>query len=117
MSIRHLYQIAVLAIVSTTVEAQVVPWPVSSGGNGHSYEVVLASPQVDWATARFQAQAKGGDLASITSAAENDFVFQLIALEPALWKVVGQDTRGPWIGGFQPPSAPEPLGDWDVGLG
>lgn len=52
-----------------------------------------------WTAARAAAEAAGGYLATLTSAAENAFAVSLI--------------NGPtWIGGFQPAGSPEPAGNW-----
>jgi hypothetical protein len=57
-----------------------------------------------WTGAKTAAEALGGHLATITSAAENAFVFGL-----------GEATGGGFyyaLGGFQPPGSPEPAGNW-----
>jgi len=80
--------------------------------NGHSYEAVRTPQGVDWLTAKSLAEAQGAHLATITSAEENAFVFRLIATDERFWINVGDDTRGPWLGGFQPPGSREPDGGW-----
>jgi hypothetical protein len=82
-------------------------------GNGHFYLAVHRPGGVNWATAEAHAVALGGHLASINSAAENTFVFNLVA-SPQFWFVVPNPTRtfGPWLGGFQPAGTAEPLGGW-----
>jgi hypothetical protein len=75
-----------------------IEWPVSQGGNGHLYQVVCVPEGLTWNEANTAAQARGGYLATITSAAENAFVFTLIQ-DPACWN----GPRGPWIGGYQDP--------------
>jgi hypothetical protein len=47
-------------------------------------------------------------LATLTSAQENDFVFELINA-PQFWY---RGEFGPLIGGYQPPGSPEPAGGW-----
>jgi hypothetical protein len=86
-------------------------WPVSAGGNDHFYEAVLATGGITWDSARSAAEAQGGYLATITSAAENQFVLSLLS-DPAYWVVSGNYYHGPWLGGFQPPGSPEPSGNW-----
>jgi hypothetical protein len=91
-----------------------VQWSPSSGGNGHWYLAVYVPGGINWADARAKAQALGGDLATITSAAENSFVFLRIA-DPIFWRQPATGPVrlfGPWIGGFQPPGSAEPLGLW-----
>lgn len=83
-------------------------WRESDGGNGHWYQAI-AQPCATWASSLGAARAAGGELASIGSDAENDFVFR--ASLP-IWSANG---GGPWLGGFQDPQAPdfvEPSGGW-----
>ncbi len=86
-------------------------WSVAAGGNGHGYEPVAAS--VTWFQANQAANAAGGHLATIRSAAENDFVFSLVN-SPEFWVPDSRFnmTMGPWLGGLQPPGSPEPAGNW-----
>ncbi|MCU0867478.1 MAG: hypothetical protein MUC36_27160 [Planctomycetes bacterium] len=88
-------------------------WTSGTGANNHWYLAVYVPGGINWNDARTAAQSLGGDLATITSAAENTFVFQRIA-NPIFWRVVANPTRifGPWLGGFQPPGSAEPLGGW-----
>lgn len=85
-------------------------WLVAEGGNGHFYEAVAAGDFITWEEADQAATASGGYLATITSQAENNFVFDLID-DPAYWNP-SYNLRGPWIGGFQPARSPEPDGNW-----
>jgi beta-lactamase regulating signal transducer with metallopeptidase domain len=78
-----------------------IEWPVSQGGNGHLYQVVCVPEGLTWNEANTAAQARGGYLATLTSAEENAFVFALIQ-DPACWN----GPRGPWIGGYQDPGNP-----------
>ena len=83
-----------------------VPWPVSAGGNGHSYDFVPGTRP--WTQARTDAprvtfNGVPGYLATITSPAESDFVRDHFAPVQA------------WIGGYQDRTAPdyvEPAGGW-----
>lgn len=88
-----------------------VEWEVGAGGNGHIYEVVAFPAAIDWDAARSDAQARGGDLVSIGSTEENDFVFGLIDA-PGFWVFTGAHSYGPWIGGFQDDLLSEPAGGW-----
>ncbi len=85
-------------------------WDVASGGNGHTYRVVATSTVISWDAANAAAIGAGGYLATITSAAENAFVFSLID-EPTYWNQAGNG-HGPWIGGYQLRGASEPDGGW-----
>jgi hypothetical protein len=63
-------------VLAGTIHAQPVQWTVAAGGNGHWYEL---NPDLkQWATAREYALELGGDLASISSVDENDFIHNLV---------------------------------------
>ena len=72
-------------------------WEVSAGGNGHRYKAVALSNDVTWTEANRLAQMEGGYLATIASAAENDFVFNLVNA-PEFFSADNGD--GPALGGF-----------------
>ena len=77
---------------------------VRNPANGHYYEAVLTA-NLTWTQAKAAAEARTfmgaqGHLATLTSAAENDFVYANLP------------TLNCWIGGFQPSGSPEPLGGW-----
>jgi hypothetical protein len=102
--------IASLTLVSLALPltAQPVVWP----GNGHTYEAIVVSGGITWPAAQQAAMTAGGHLASITSAAENSFVFSLLS-DPLCW----YGGSGLWIGGIQPPGSPEPAGGWQWSTG
>ena len=85
-----------------------VQWEVDSGGNGHWYELITDTPML-WQAAQDFAVARGGYLATLTSAAENGFVTTNL--------VSGFGGCGCiWLGGFQNLSSPsysEPNGGWE----
>jgi hypothetical protein len=83
-------------------------WETSAGGNGHWYKAVASSNSITWTEADQLARAQGGYLATITSAAENDFVFNLVNAPEFFWN----NGKGPLLGGFQQDRAPEPDGGW-----
>ncbi len=90
-----------------------VEWPIAAGGNGHRYRVVAAPAGLDWDTAAAASATDGGYLATITSQAENDFVYALASAASGAWYNSGSGNGvGPWLGGSQPPGATEPAGDW-----
>ena len=104
---------ALVCLLVLTANADVskeATWSVTSGGNGHTYRVVAKSSLISWDSANAAAAAAGGYLATITSAAENAFVFSLID-DPAYWTQSIND-HGPWIGGYQPAGSSEPDGGW-----
>jgi len=89
---------------SCLAHSQPVEWPVSEGGNGHYYQ--LDPSFRTWTEANSFANSEvwiglNGHLVTITSVEESDWIFATIG-PPA----------GFWTGGFQPPDAPEPDGDW-----
>src|ERR1043165_811245 len=82
-------------------------WERSAGGNGHWYKAVAVTNGLTWSEAEQLARDQGGYLATITSEAENAFVFNLVNF-PAFFK----PGRGPALGGFQLDRASEPDGGW-----
>jgi len=101
-----------LAMASTSLAAP-DEWKVADGGNGHWYQVVQAPGGVSWFDADTAAKAEGGHLATITSAEENAFIFDLIDEDSSLWlQTVSPRSLGPWLGGLQPDGSPEPDGNW-----
>jgi len=81
--------------------------PVSWSGNGHFYDVVSVPGTISWEDANAAAIAAGGYLATITSRAENDFVFLLVN-NNTYW----QGDSGPWLGGFQFPATQQAAANW-----
>ncbi|MCH7547489.1 MAG: hypothetical protein IID30_13900 [Planctomycetes bacterium] len=83
--------------------------------NDQFFQAVVIGGGVAWTTARDMAEAMGGHLATLTSLEENDWVFNNIVNDPALW-TFSNDAKGPWIGGFQnlgSSSYSEPNGGWE----
>ncbi|HUT47058.1 MAG TPA: right-handed parallel beta-helix repeat-containing protein [Sedimentisphaerales bacterium] len=99
-----IYNVGVFTSLNHTEPIQ---WPVSMGGNGHSYEVVVVPEGITWVEANSLAEQNGGHLATITSQNENDFVFSLIN-DRQYWNGSG----GPLLGGYQLPGSVEPNGGW-----
>ncbi|MEO0531484.1 MAG: lectin-like protein [Planctomycetota bacterium] len=88
-------------------------WPIESGGNGHLYEIIAVPGGITWDAAQAAAVSNGGYLATLTSAAENDFVYDNLASDPIYWQLGAGFITGPWIGGLQPVGSPEPAGGWE----
>lgn len=105
--------LATLIIFGGVAPANAVPvrWEVADGGNGHSYEAIAAPGGITWYAANANAIAVGAYLVTITSQAENDFVFDLVD-SPEFWHADSAFSRGPWIGAVQPAGSPEPGGNW-----
>ena len=79
--------------------------PVSQGTLGnYTYIAVLAPGGITWTAAEADAVAMGGQLASITSATEDQFVYSLISSDASLWAREGGNPNGagigPWVGGY-----------------
>jgi len=76
--------------------------PVAQGTyNNVTYIAVLASSGITWTAAATNAAAMGGQLASITSAAENQFIYSLTTANPSLWAAFSGGGIGPWLGGYK----------------
>ena len=100
--------LAILLVFSAAAHAGADPVWVTWPDNGHEYAVIPAPAGISWTDANAAAQALAGELASINSAAENDFIFTLID-HAQYWKPHTSFTGvefniGPWIGGHQPRS-------------
>ena len=83
-------------------------------GNGHWYKAEWTGGNnigANWAEAEAAARAQGGYLATVTSDAEDAFVFSLLNY-PKLWRNITNNSAGPWIGGFQTPDSCEPGCGW-----
>lgn len=96
--------LAAAAMLAFAANADAVPmvWD----GNGHTYEVVTGDQTITWNEARALAEAMGGHLATITSAAENDFVAFMV-------REYGFGNRERyWLGGYQTDLNNEPDGSW-----
>jgi hypothetical protein len=76
--------------------------PVQWAGNGHWYEAVYVPGGISWTDAKNAASSvlAGGYLATISSEAENTFVFSLID-EDKYWYygTPNGGSFGPWLGG------------------
>jgi hypothetical protein len=108
-SLANLVAVILLAVLpGQQTWSQLVQWPVAEGGNGHFYEVVPAPAGIIWSAANLAALNRGGYLATITSAEENAFIFNLAEPDATVW----YNGYGPWLGGIQPAGAAEPAGGW-----
>ena len=99
-----LCSIALLLIVPADfVHATPIQWSTTSGGNGHWYEFI-DDEGITWDEAREDASSLYGPdayLATITSEAENNFIFNL-----------GIGDRPIWLGGYQKEEAPSAQEGW-----
>ena len=63
---------------------------------------MVVPESITWGDAKAAAEKAGGYLATISSAAENAFVYQLASKNPGLWHMnPWNDRLGPWLGGHQ----------------
>jgi hypothetical protein len=90
--------------------------PQFFSGTGHYYDVIVRPDGLTWSEARAEAegqvwQGQPGYLACITTAEENQFVFDL-SLGLGIWHPSAEWYVGPWLGGFQEDGASEPDGGW-----
>ena len=88
-----------------------VQWTEAEGGNGHWYEAVYSGPGTSWNWSREAAIARGGYIATIQTAEEDNMVIDRLLQDESLWG--GQ--YGPHIGGWQDTNAKdysEPNGGW-----
>ena len=106
--------VCLLAVASTRSNAAPVQWLVSAGGNGHYYEAVAVPERITWSDAQDLAVAGGGYLATITSEAENEFLFNLAKDVDGCWYNIPEYgwALGPWLGGYQEPDAPSDDVGW-----
>ncbi len=99
--------IATIVSVRSIAEAEPIYWSPLDGGNGHFYDVVRNGLAEPWATVSSLANTSilhraHGYLATVTSAAEKDFIVDSF----------GDSLRGVWLGGFQEPGSAEPGAGW-----
>ena len=73
-------------------------WTVASGGNGHYYQAILFPGGISWDQASTSATNAGGYLATITSSAENNFLYGLISNTPDYWISDSGGGDGVWFG-------------------
>ncbi len=97
---------------SSGAGAVAIQWTAASGGNDHYYEFVDNGSFISWTAAKAAAENRGGYLATLTSAQEDNWVRTTLVIP----EYPGSSTAGgPWLGGYQDPLAPgysEPAGGW-----
>lgn len=97
-------------LLPSAAAAQLIDWSTWSE-NGHRYGVLMLDPGDSVFVAEQKAIAAGGYAATLTSEAENNFVFGLID-KPQYW--VSQSDAwsfGPWMGAILEPGSQAP-GTW-----
>lgn len=115
----RLVAVGMVLAVCGSASAALVQWSSAVGGNDHWYEVrtvELPATAISWATARDDAWSRQGYLATLTSAAENQWVYDTFNMTSDLslwWLDPAGNYQGPWIGGYQTdPFVDEPSGYW-----
>jgi hypothetical protein len=105
--------VAAVALFACIAGAAPEPW-VHPDGSIHYYDAISAPGGINWNTAFGAAAGHGGYLATITSQAENDFVFSLVDSNIYWYQRTGSVQRlaGPWLGGTQDLGAREPDSGW-----
>ena len=106
---RHRFALPLTCLLTLTASAhadEATQWRSEEGGNGHWYEIRLLQEQISWPAARSEAESLGGYLVTLTSEAENDFLWDAFVHDQQYWiyETHGSGTQvshGPWIGGFQ----------------
>lgn len=91
--------LAATALVSTNAEAAPVLWSLASGGNGHYYEALYdyGSFDSDRAVALSSTfMGMKGYLATITSAAENAFIYNNVSSAEAFIGGSDEEQEGTW---------------------
>jgi hypothetical protein len=67
-----------LAVSSLAFAQGAVQWRIQDRGNGHWYQGVREASGIAWEAASAAAAARGGHLASVTSAQENQFIISTV---------------------------------------
>ena len=78
-----------------------VQWRTEDGGNGHWYAVRSAPEGLTWSEAHAAAEDEGGHLVTLTSAAEDTWVYETFLTDSALWMIGEAHARGPYIGLYE----------------
>ena len=106
-------QVSLAALLALTLASPATAAPILWSENGHYYEAIHMPQGISWDAANTAAIASGGYLATIHSAAENEFVFGLIA-DPIYWRPhLMNSYLGPWLGGYQSANAATPNTSWN----
>jgi hypothetical protein len=85
-----LVPLVILFFFSGVAKAIPIQWSSAVGGNDHWYEAVRA-PEMSWTDALINASAMGGHLATITSLAENQFIFNELGIGTLPYWLGGSD--------------------------
>jgi hypothetical protein len=97
---KSISRLAALALVATSAMAA----PVLNSTNGHLYDIVTAR-NITWSQANAATQGTGWSLASITNAAEQNFIAGLITQTGSYGEF--------WLGGYQTPGTTGSNANWN----
>jgi hypothetical protein len=104
--------VAAVALFAGIAGAQPEPW-MHPDGSIHYYDALSTPEGLNWNFAWDSALGHGGYLATITSQAENDFVFGLVDSSVYWYTRPGSGAlAGPWLGGTQDFGSQEPDSGW-----
>ena len=103
--------VASVALLAGLAGAQPEPW-VHPDGSIHYYDAMSTPSGLNWNFAWDSALGHGGYLATITSQAENDFVFSLVDSSVFWYQRTDRRMAGPWLGGTQDFGSHEPDSGW-----
>jgi hypothetical protein len=103
-----------IKIDDTLLPTNARQWATVAGGNGHWYAIDVRPSAISYSAARVEAERQGGHLASLTSAAENQFVYERSIATPGGWIRLPNWHFGPWIGARRStPGSPSFI--WETG--
>jgi hypothetical protein len=91
-----------LRVIAQPNNGPVVQWTVASGGNGHYYQAIAGLGLATFSSAQTYASAHGGYVVTLTSAAENAFVFNLVQAPQFLRVIATPASSGGRRGGPSP---------------
>jgi len=101
-----------VALLAGLAGAAPEPW-AHPDGSIHYYDPISTPGGINWNAAFDSARALNGDLATLTSPAEESLVFQLVDNDLYWYQESGSGKLiGPWLGGYQPTGAREPDFGW-----
>ena len=101
-----------VALLAGLAGAAPEPW-VHPDGSIHYYDAISSPAGINWYEAWYSAEGHGGYLATITSQAENNFIFGLLDSSRYWYRRPGTGKlAGPWLGGTQGFGSHEPDSGW-----
>jgi Ca2+-binding RTX toxin-like protein len=101
-----------------TINVRSVDAPAQAAGTGISQYIFTIDPSgITWSEAEIEAEAMGGQLASIAGGGrveEQNYLLSILGANPDLFVKHSSIDQyfGPWIGLTQPEGSDEPGGDW-----